>query len=185
MLKRREKLLVFFVVIAVAIWAFDRLYYTPQKKEILKLKEEVKAAELQLKESIIFSKGVEVLETEVSRLETEFQRLSERTLRGEEFRAFLKHLARDTERLQMKIVSLNPQEEKLVLPDGKEISSFQVRRIRIQMVLQSNYQSLNTYLQGIRHLPFPVTVDHLHIERQEEGFPLLKVTMKLMFHVIT
>ena len=57
--KRREKLLIFFVTIAIAIWVFDHVYYTPQKKEILKLKEEVKASDLKLKESFIFVKSVE------------------------------------------------------------------------------------------------------------------------------
>jgi len=91
-LKKREKILIFFVIIAVAIWAFDRFYYTPQKKKITTLKEEINAADVKLKESVLFTKGVETVEAEVARLENELQRLSDKMLRGEEFRAFLKHL---------------------------------------------------------------------------------------------
>ena len=39
--KKREKILIFFAILAVAIWAFDRFYYTPQKKKITTLKEEL------------------------------------------------------------------------------------------------------------------------------------------------
>ena len=184
MMKRREKTLVFFVIIALAVWAFDRFYYTPQKKDILRLREDVKAAELKLNESIIFTKGVEVLETEVSRLETEFRQFSEQPFRGEELKVFLRHLARDSERLRIKVVSLNSQEEKRTLPDERGASAFQYRRIRIQMVLQSDYHALCAYLQGIRNLPFTITVDQLQVERKEEASPLLRVTMKLMVHVI-
>ncbi len=58
-LKTREKILITVVVIAVAIWAFDRFYYTPQKAKILRLKNEVRTADLKLRESQIFAVAVE------------------------------------------------------------------------------------------------------------------------------
>ena len=90
--KKREKILIFFAILGVAIWAFDQFYYTPQKKKITALREEAKAADLKLKESVLFTQGVETVETEVARLENKFQRLGDKMLPGEEFRAFLKHL---------------------------------------------------------------------------------------------
>src|SRR4030066_443739 len=105
-LKKREKILIFFVILAVAIWAFDRFYYPPQKKKIATLKEEVKAANLKLKESVLYTQGVETVEAEVARLEKELKRLSDKMLRGEEFRAFLKHLGSESDRLQMKLFSI-------------------------------------------------------------------------------
>ena len=41
-LKSREKILLVFVFIAIAIWAFDQFYYTPQSRRISRLKEELK-----------------------------------------------------------------------------------------------------------------------------------------------
>lgn len=185
-LKSREKILIFFVIIAIAIWAFDRFYYTPQKKKILRLKEEVKLADLKLKESLIYTKGVETVEAEVSRLEKELQVFNERTLRGEEFRAFLKHLAKESDRLQMKMVSLTPQEEKISPQEGKKVSSpFQYRKVTVHLVLYSTYTALQTYLKGIEELPFLVTVDDLQIERNEEMMPFLKVTLGLNVLVIS
>jgi Tfp pilus assembly protein PilO len=185
-LKKREKVLLVLAIIAVAIGAFDWFYYSPQKKIILNLKEQIKVADLKLKEYTQFTQGMETVEGDVSRLEKELQGWSERMLRGEEFRAFLRHLARDSDRLQMKIISLTPQEEKIPLPEGKkETFDPRYKRVAIQIVLHSTYPSLGTFLKGIEELPFLVTVDNLQIERNEETLPFLKVTLGLSVHVIS
>ena len=185
-LKSREKILLVLAIIAIAIGAFDWFYYSPQKKIILNLKEQIKVADLKLKEYAQFTKSMETVEVEVSRLEKEFQGWSERMLRGEEFRAFLRHLARDSDRLHMKIISLTPQEEKTSLPGGKkETSAPRYKRVPIQIVLHSTYPSLGAFLRGIEELPFLVTVDNLQIERNEETLPFLKVTLGLSVHVIS
>jgi hypothetical protein len=185
-LKSREKIFLFFVIIAIAIWAFDQFYYSPQKKKILTLKAEVSAADLKLKESALFTKGVETTEAEVSRLDEELKRLSERMLKGEEFRAFLKHLGKDSDRLQMKMISLTSQEEKISLREEKKSTSpFQYKKVAIHMVLHSTFPALRTYLKGIEELPFLVMVDSLQVERIGETTPFLKVTMGLSVYVIT
>jgi len=185
-LKKREKILLFFVIVAVAIWGFDQFYYTPQKKKISALKEEVKAADLKLKESVLFTRGVETVEAEVARLEKELQSLSDKMLRGEEFRAFLKHLGSESDRLQMKMISMTTQEDKPFPPEGKKTAAaFQYRRVNIQMVLHSRFNALRTYLKGIEELPFLVALNHLQVERMGEGTSLLKVTMGLSVFVVT
>jgi len=185
-LKSRERILLIFVSIAIAIWAFDRFYYAPQSQKILKFKEEIKAADQKMNQFLLLSKGVETVEAEVARLEKELKGLSERTLKGEEFRAFLRHLARESDSLQMKIISLTPQEEKLSVPERKkESSAFQYRKVTIQMVLHSTYNKLGVYIKEIEKLPFLVNVDSLQIERNEEISPFLKVTLGLSMHVIT
>jgi hypothetical protein len=184
-LKKREKILLFFVIVAVAIWAFDQLYYTPQKKKITALKEEVKAANLKLKESVLFTQGVETVEAEVARLEKELQKLSDKMLRGEEFRAFLKHLGSESDRLEMKMISMTTQEEKSSPPEGKKTTAaFQYRKVNIQMVLHSRFNGMRTYLKGIEELPFLVAVEHLQVERIGDGTSFLKVTMGLSVFVV-
>jgi len=184
-IKSREKILIVLAIIAGAIWAFDSFYYTPQINKMKMLKSEVKAADLKLNEFLLVAKGVETLETEVLRQEGELKRLSERTLKGEEFRTFLKHLARESDPLQMKVISLIPQEEKLLLPEGKkETSASQYRRVSVQMVLHSTYAKLGIYLKGIEELPFLINVDNLQVEKNEEVQPLLKVTMRLSMYII-
>jgi Tfp pilus assembly protein PilO len=185
-LKKREKILIFFVILAVAIWVFDLFYYTPQKKKITALKEEVHTADLKLKESVLFTQGVETVEAEVARLEKELQRLNNKLLQGEEFRSFLKHLGSQSERLQMKMISMTTQEEKPVPPEGKKDSAtLQYRKIAIQLVLHSRFNALRAYLQGIEELPFLVTVDQLQVERMGETTSFLKVTMGLSVFVVS
>jgi hypothetical protein len=184
-LKSREKILIVLAIIAGAVWAFDSFYYTPQNRKVKTLKAEIKAADLKLNESLLLSKGVETLEAEVLHQEGELKRLSERTLKGEEFRTFLKHLARESNPLQMKVISLNPQEEKLSPLDGKkEASISKHRKVSIQMVLLSTYAKVGTYLKGIEELPFLINVDSLQLEKNEEVQPLLKVTMGLSMYIM-
>ena len=183
-LKSREKILVVLAVIVIGILAFDRFYYTPQSRKIQRLKAEVRAADLKLNESLLVAKGVETLETEVLRQEGELKRLSERTLKGEEFRTFLKHLAKESDSLQMKVISLTPHEEKLPSPEGKkEFSASQYRRVIVQMVVHSTYNKLAAYLKGMDELPFLINVDNLQVEKNEEVQPLLKVTMGLSMYI--
>ncbi len=186
-LKSRERVLLAFVLIALAIWAFDQFYYTPQSRRISTLKEEVKEADLKLNESLLLTKGLETAEGEVNRLESELKRFRERTVKGDEFRAFLKHLARKSDPLQMKVISLSPSEENLTVPEsgGKKATLFQLRKVTILMVLHSTYSKLGAYLEEIQGLPFTVNVDSIQIERKEEVLPLLKVTMELSMYVIS
>ena len=183
-LKSREKILIIFAVIAVAIWAFNHFYYAPQSRKIKALNAELKAVDLKSDESLLAAKGVETLEAEILRQEEALKRLSERTLRGEEFKTFLRHLAKESDSLQMKVVSLTPQEENLPPPEGKqEKSTSQYRRITVQMVLHSTYYKLGSYLRGIEELPFLINVDNIQIEKAEETRPLLKVSMGLSMYV--
>jgi Tfp pilus assembly protein PilO len=185
-LKSREKILLIFVLIAIAIWSFDRFYYTPQIKKISKFKEEIKAADQKMEQFLILTKGVDTAEAEVARLERELKVLSERTLKGEEFRAFLRHLARESDSLQIKIVSLIPQEEDLLLPEGEKGSTVsQYKKITLQIVLHATYSKLGIYLKDIEKLPFLVNVDNLQIERDEEIVPFLKVTMELRMFIVS
>ena len=182
--KTREKLLIIFAVIAIAIFVFDRAYYAPQSHKILQFKEEIKAANQKMEQFLSLTKGVETVEMEVARLEKELRGLSERTLKGEEFRAFLRHLARESDALQMKIISLNPEEENLPLPDGKKENPASLyRKVTIQMVLHSTFTKLRTYLKEIEELPFFVNLDSLQIERNEDISPFLKVTIVLSMRI--
>lgn len=191
-LKSRERILIIFVLIAIAIWSFDRFYYTSQSQKISRYKEEIKAADQKMEQFLLLTKGVETSEATVARLEKELKGLSERTLRGEEFRAFLRHLAKESDSLQMKIISLTPQEEK-VNPEvgidsqreGKKASAVsKYKKVNIQMVLQSTYAKLGIYLKEIEKLPFFVNVDSLQIERNEEVVPFVKATIGLSMYIV-
>ncbi len=184
-LKSREKTLITSAVVVIALWAFVTFYYTPQDRKVKALKVDLKAADLKLDESTLLTKGVEALEAEVFRQEEVLKRLTERTLRGQEFRTFLRHLAKESDSPQMKVVSLTPQEENLPSPDGKKGGSpSQYKRVTIQMVLHSTYAKLRTYLKGVEELPFLINVDNIQIEKDGEGQPLLKVSMGLSMYII-
>jgi len=185
-LKNREKIFVVLAAIAMAVYGFDSLYYTPQSRKMERLKEEVRAADLKLNESLVVGKGVETLEADILRQEGELTRLSERTLRGNEFRTFLKYLAKESDPLQMKIISLTPEEEKLPSVEGKQgISPTHYRKVSVQMVLHSTYAKVQTCLKGIEELPFLIHVESIQIEKREEVQPLLRVTVELSMYILS
>ncbi len=184
-LKSRERILIDLAVVAMVFWAFATFYYTPQSRKIRALREELKTAHLRMAESLQLTRGVETLEAEVLRQEEALKRLGERTLRGEEFRAFLRHLARESNSPQMKVVSLAPQEETFLSPEGKKASSTSpYKKVAVQMVLHSTFPKLGAYLKGIENLPFLISVDNIQIEKNEEIQPLLKVSIGLSMYVI-
>ena len=184
-LKRREKILLTGVLIAIAIFLFDRLFDTLMNRKISILRGEVKAAESKLAELALLSKGFETAEAEVIRLEKELKGLSERTLRGEEFRAFLRHLARESDPLQMKVISISPSEEKISPSEEKKGTALQdSRKVTIHLVLHSTFAKLESYLKGIEELPFLVQIEGLQIQRNDEIQPLLKVALGLKMYII-
>ena len=56
-LKHREKIMIGFALIAIGIWIFDSLYYTPQSRKLPRLRGEVKEADLKLSEYQLCVKG--------------------------------------------------------------------------------------------------------------------------------
>jgi Tfp pilus assembly protein PilO len=183
-LKNREKILIILAVIVVAVWVFDYFYLAPQSRKISVLKADLKAADLKSEESLLVTRGLETLEAEVLRQDEALKRLSEGTLRGEEFRTFLRHLAKESDSPQMKVISLTPQEENLPPPqEKKEGLASQYRRVSVQMVLHSTYAKLEAYLKGIEGLPFLIHVDNIQVERTEEVHPLLKVSIVLSMYI--
>jgi hypothetical protein len=184
-LKSREKLLLLFASIAIAVLVFDQIYYTPQHRKILRLKEEVRATELKLSESLLLIKGIEAVETDVSRLAKELEGLKGRALSEDRFEAYLKQLAKESYRLRLKMVSLIVQEERT--PSGeekKEPSLSQYRKVNLQLVLHSDFISLGHYLKAIEELPFLVAINNLQVEREEKIFPLLKATLGLSVYLV-
>jgi len=183
-LKSREKILIILAVIAIAFWGFVTFYYTPQNRKMKALKVDLKAADLKLDESHLMTKALEAQKAENLRQEEVLKRLSERTLRGQEFKTFLRHLARESDSPQMKVVSLTPKEENVPSPEGKKGgSTSQYRRVAVQMVLHSTYGKLRTYLKGIEELPFLINVDNIQVEKNEEVQPLLKVSLGLSMYI--
>jgi len=183
-LTNREKIFIVLAGIAIVFWVFATFYYSPQSRKIKALEADLKAMDLKSEESQLVTKGVETLESEILRQEEALKRLSERTLRGEEFRAFLRHLARESDSPEMKMISLTPQEDNLPPLEGqKERPSPQYRRVTVQMVLHSTFAKLETYLRGIEQLPFLINVDNIQMERTEELQPFLKVTIGLSMYV--
>lgn len=178
-LKYREKIMIFLGVLAVAVWAFDHFYYMPHKKKIAELKAEIAAVDSKLTQARAFRQGVEATEREITRLEKEMQVYRERLLRGEELRTFLKQLAKDSERLAIKIISLSPQEAKSPEEIEHKEQNAEYKKVAVQMAMWATYRSLESFISNLERLPFLISLDYLKVERQEDKYPYLFVTLEI------
>lgn len=184
-LKNREKILLVFACIAISFLIFDRFYYFQRSRKTYTLREEIKSIEAQMNELNLYYKGLEEVQREVERLETELKALGEKVLRGEEFKAFLRHLARETDSSHMKMISITPFEEKFPLSEEKkEETSPPYRKVTIEIIFQSTFSKLASYLKGLEELPFWVQLKSLQVERQDNHHPLLRVKMVLKMLVM-
>ncbi len=182
-LKKREKQFLLFAAVAVAVLAFDQLYYTPQSRKIARLKEELKAVEGKAEEFQVLAATSQGLEAEIGRLEAGKRGLEAYTLGPEGLKAFLRHLGEESQRLQMKIVSLNPE----TAPSQTDLEKGDprpYRRVQLRVVLRTRFHSLWEYLKCIEGLPFLVRVNRLQVEREEKVHPLLKATLVLTVYLL-
>lgn len=177
-LKRREKILLLFCLIAVSFYFFDLFYYKQRVKRIKTMEEEIKAIDNKLQELTLLTKGIETSSSKVKELENKLRGLNEKTLKGEEFKAFLNHLAKESNPRLMRVISLKPVEEEI--PTRERIKSIgKIKKINISMVLYSTFKKLQDYINEIEKLPFLIHIEGLQVERDEEIYPLLKVTLKI------
>ena len=181
-LKNREKILLLLGLIAVSFYIFDLIYYTPRSRKIRGLEGELKAAELKLQELALLTKGMETINEKVKKLEDELRGLSEKTVKGDEFRSFLNHLAKESDPISMKIVSIKPLEEEIFNDQGGFIKN--LKKVRVNLVLHSTFYKLENYLKGIEKLPYLIDIDDLQVERIEEIYPLLKATLLINLYIL-
>lgn len=183
-LRAREKQFLLFAAVAVVILAFDQLYYTPQSRKLSRLREDVKATEGKLVEVQLLTKTLEDLESGIARLEAETTRLEEKALGPDGLNGFLRHLGKESHRLQMKILSLNPEME-FPPADAEKAGTLPYKKVRLKIMLHSRFDSLLEYLKSVEGLPFFVRVSQFQVEREEKTYPLLKTTLVLTVYLFS
>lgn len=181
-LRTREKKLLLLAGIAVTILAFDQLYFTPQSRRIARLKEEIKVLQSKMEEQELLRTSLETLESEIARLEEERKGVESRTLGKEGLKNFLTHLARECDRLRMKIISLGPEGEKPQV-DSEKQESLPYKRVHLRLVLHSPFHSLAAYVKSIEDLPFFVKLSDFQVEKKEKIAPFLKATLRLTVYL--
>lgn len=184
-LKRREKILLLFCLIAVSFYFFDLFYYKPRLRKIKTVEKECKDIENKLQELSLLIKEKEIVNERLKELEDKLKELNEKTLKGNEFKAFLNHLAKESNPILMKIISLKPAEEEISPEKDREKIGLvgKLKKVNVNMVLHSAFYKLKNYINEIENLPFLIQIGGLQVERDEEIYPLLKVTLNISLFV--
>lgn len=184
-LKRREKILLLFCLITVSFYFFDLFYYKPRSKRIKAIEAESKAVDQKLQQLSLLTREIETINERVKELENKLKGLNEKTLKGDELKAFLNHLAKESNPNLMKVISLKPIEEEITTnkEEGKTGLTGKLKKINITMILHSTFHKLQNYINEIGKLPFLIQIEGLQIERDEEIYPLLKATLTINLFV--
>jgi Tfp pilus assembly protein PilO len=169
---KREKMMIGAAVATIVLMSFYMFVYEPKKKEMLRLKEEIKTADLQIEKIVTAIPGLKKSEEELAREQRRLSLVKKTISGGEQVLELLRQLAREAYRLNMDVISLEPREE---LPPEK--SPYQ--RLTIVMNIQCRYRHLGLYLRGLIDLPGLVTVDELQIVRDNQIFPKLQTKLTL------
>jgi Tfp pilus assembly protein PilO len=171
---KREKIMIGAAVSAVMFVCFYMFFYQPEKKELLRLQEEIKTVALEIDRIVRAIPGLRNLEEEVAR-EQKSASLVKRIPSGEKpVQELLRQLAGEASRLDMDVISLKSGEGS---ESPHEESPY--KRLTVVMNIQCTYRHLSSYLKGINELPGLVTVDELEIVRDNQIFPRVKVKLTL------
>jgi len=181
-LKKREKILLVLGLIAISFYIFDLFYFTPRSRRVKALEGEIKATELKLQELTLLTKGMENIDKKLENLENKLKGISEKTLKGNEFRVFLNHLAKESDPIGMRIISIKPIEETDIAKTEVEIG-LPLKRLNIQLILHSTFSRLENYLKSISNLPLLIYIDYLQLERNEEIYPFLRANLNISIYM--
>jgi len=171
---KREKIMIGAAVSAVVFVCFYMFFYQPEKKELLRLQEEIKTVALEIDRIVRAIPGLRNLEKEVAR-EQKSAFLVKRIPSGEKpVQELLRQLAGEASMLDMDVISLRSGEESESAHGGSPY-----KRLAVVMNIQCPYRHLGSYLKRVNDLPGLVTVNELEIVRDNQIFPRVKVKLTL------
>jgi hypothetical protein len=173
-LNKREKIVVGAGAFAVVFMCFYVFVYEPKNKEGLALQGQIKTIDLEIARILGAIPGLRELEEEVSREQKKVASAKKTISITEPVQQLLQQLAREAQRLDMEMISLQLGEGSGSPP---EISNY--KRITMVMNIQCAYRHLGSYLMGLSDLPGLFIVDGLEIVRDKQIFPKLQVKLTL------
>jgi hypothetical protein len=160
-----------FIVLFICFYVF---VYEPQKKEALRLQEEIKTVDKEIDRIL---KAVPVLAKLEEEIRNEQKRvfLARKPMSGEQhMQELLQQLERDASRLNMKVVSLEFVKES---ESTKIFSNY--KKLTMVINIQCPYPNLVSYLKELKNLPGLPVIDGLEIVKDDQIFPQVQVKLTL------
>lgn len=156
---KREQLIIYFTVLTFAILIFHQVIYKPQKRELVRIQEEIQAVEANLETVNRIIPALSGIEKELLQERAKWIRLE--TCSPRQVVQFVKQLAQESSRLQLNLVSIKPLEE-------LESGSAGPKKITFRIQMRSQFQAFSAFLRALEESAFvPAVVEDFQILKKE------------------
>jgi len=173
-INKREKIMIGAAVFAVALICFYVFVYQPKNKEFMTLQERIKSVDREIERIVKAIPDLKKLEEDVTR-EQKWVSLAKKTASDmQPIEQLLQHLARDTRRLNIDVISMGLGKE---LKPSHEKSRY--KRMTMVINIQCPYRHLGSYLKSLGELPGLFILEGLEIARDNQIFPKLRINLAL------
>jgi type IV pilus assembly protein PilO len=171
---KRERIMVGAAVFAVVLMCFYVFVYQPTKKEALRLQEQIKTVDREIERIARAIPGLKKLEEEVALEQKWVSSVKKTTSDLQPMEQLLQHLARDTRRLDIDVISME-------LGEKSDPSHEKSRYKRMTMVINIRcpYRHLASYLKSLGELPGLFILEKLEVARDNQIFPKLRINLAL------
>lgn len=156
---KRERLLIYFAVLTFVILIFHQVIYKPQKKELGRMQEEIRAIEANLETVNRIIPALPRIEKELMQEQAKWIRLE--TCSPRQVVQFVRQLAQESSRLRLNLVSIKPFEK-------LESGSARPKKITFRIQMRSQYQAFAAFLRALEESAFvPAVVEDFQILKKE------------------
>ncbi|MFH0787769.1 MAG: hypothetical protein V2B13_09160 [Pseudomonadota bacterium] len=179
-LKTREKIILGVAILAGVVMGFDTFFVRPKNKELAALRTEVLEANEKLTEITTSMAGLQAVKKRVEEKRKEKEFVSGRISDARQLSLLLDQMGKESQRKQIDLMQLNinyapsggPAEAK-----GKPQSG-PFKKVALDVGLRAGYGAIGPYLDSIQSLPIFMEVETIDINRKEEIFPKLEITIQ-------
>lgn len=179
-LKTREKIILAVAILAGVVMAFDTFFVRPKNKELAALRTQVLEANEKLTEITTSMAGLQAVKKRVEEKRKEKEFVSGRISDARQLSLLLDQMGKESQRKQIDLMQLSinyapsggPAEER-----GKPLSG-PFKKVALDVGLRAGYGAIGPYLDSIQSLPIFMEVEKVDINRKEEIFPKLEITIQ-------
>jgi Tfp pilus assembly protein PilO len=167
------------------LWAFFTFVYTTKKGKIDALKVEIEMDRQSWKTMEAAAADLEGLEAEILKERERLALMKSKLSSERRVVQILRQLSEETRRLDITLLSLSSVRKQQESEGRREGVASRYGKQVIAVTMRCPYGVLSSYLKRLGGLPFYVEIEDVTIERLEEYYPNLLVSLALSTYVPT
>jgi Tfp pilus assembly protein PilO len=187
--EQQKKLFVFVAAGLAVLFLFFQFVYAPKRRRIKRLQKELTTLESDIKRFKNLLKEEEVFAKRIFEMQEELSELDARLSQQEKLSAVIKQLTEAAERLDIEILSINPQEPRTFKDEQDNPVTLEGKfciATPVELNLKCRYNALGDYLKSLNSaIAGLYSVDSLEIDRDEELIPLHTARLVVVVYTLS